>query len=106
MEINRKDVPKYLRKSEFYRSLDEDDDSPIFLKGKEYMKLSNNEFKNIKDLKSYLKTSQFWIYDLKKYISDEAIEFIRNNYDELICLLSKCDIVRKIIDNAKSLSII
>lgn len=104
MEINRKDVPKYLRKSEFYRNLDKDDDSPIFLKGKEYMKLSNNEFKNIKDLKSYFKTSQFWGHDLKKYISDEAIEFIRNNYDESICLLSKYDIGREIIDDAKSLS--
>lgn len=68
------------------------------------MKPSNNQFKNIKDLKSYLKTSQFWLYDLKKYISDEAIDFIGNNYNESIGLLSKYDIGNEIIDDAKSLS--
>ena len=85
MLLLKKDVPKWLRNTNFYQNLG-DDDEEFEILDSDFL-LNPNEINILDDLFRYIKSSNFWGYDLKNNISQSAIDFIKNNKDEVLGLL-------------------
>lgn len=86
MEIKKKDVPKWLRKTNFYNSLEKDGNFTI--KSEKYIK-ENENILSLKDLKSYVKTVNFWMDELDFELSESSSKFIKNNIDDTLSILYK-----------------
>uniref|UniRef100_A0A6C0ADH8 Uncharacterized protein n=1 Tax=viral metagenome TaxID=1070528 RepID=A0A6C0ADH8_9ZZZZ len=99
MQVSKINVPDYLKSSDFYRNLESDDD--FLIEDEKYMKMTD-DINSLKDLKSYMKTADFWGLDLKENISKSAIDFINNNLDESIGILSKYNNSKKILQDVKN----
>uniref|UniRef100_A0A6C0AD43 Uncharacterized protein n=1 Tax=viral metagenome TaxID=1070528 RepID=A0A6C0AD43_9ZZZZ len=87
IEINFSDIPKWLRNSEFYMSLEADDDSTIEIPEDAYKK--TNHIKNIKDFEKVYKICKFWIMDYPesfyKWALDNkkhALKFFYSEFDD------------------------
>lgn len=86
MEIKKKEVPKWLRKTNFYNSLKKN--GKFTIKNKKYIK-ENEDILSLKDLKSYIKTVNFWIDELDFELSESSSNFIKNNIDDSLSILYK-----------------
>ena len=103
MEVELKKVPKYLKKSGLYKEFDESN-GIILVKSERHMKLNPHKFENVSDFESYVMTADFWIYDLYKYISDEAVSFIKKYKNDCLSILyNYYNVSKKIIEEIKTM---
>lgn len=105
-EIYPSEVPLFLRNTEYFLSLSEDE--PFLIEDK-YLKESEIVSSD-KELKYYILTSEYWGYDLSENISESAIEFIENNKNTAIFVCMKIlkkkdnNTAQMILDSIENLS--
>ena len=83
LEVFIKNIPDYLKKSDHYKNLKKKSNKKIAVP---HMK-NDDVVNSLEDLENYLKTADFWLLDIEKYISKSALKYIHNNLHESLPIM-------------------